>query len=221
MSITYTQEQIDRLNIYFNSYLHNDMMEHILSKNQLISLIKETIHHEYEINNIIKTINDFDDIILKMYIPIDLVFCDLYKNLNLQNKIYSSYCNHCELYCGLLCIKLSLYSPIIDLYEKDIISLFNITVYEINKYIIMSNSFDDDIKLSMMENIKNFKEKINSIAIEFNIKLPEDLATHLSRSERIYRILIFENQIEEYVGNNVKQIIQNSDLNRYILEFID
>jgi hypothetical protein len=47
------------------------------------------------------------------------------------------------------------------------------------------------------------------------------LELSISRGERIYKILITERQIEEEVSPNIKQVIQNSDLNRYLMEFID
>ena len=40
------------------------------------------------------------------------------------------------------------------------------------------------------------------------------------RGEEIFKILIAEQQIENEVSPNVKQVIQNSDLNRYLMEFI-
>jgi hypothetical protein len=66
-----------------------------------------------------------------------------------------------------------------------------------------------------------YKEQLYSIATEMNIELSDELKYELSRSERIYRILITESQIEESVSSNLKQVIQNSDLNRYLMEFIE
>ncbi len=40
------------------------------------------------------------------------------------------------------------------------------------------------------------------------------------RGEEIFKILIAEQQIENEVSPNVKQVIQNSDLNRYLMGFI-
>lgn len=66
-----------------------------------------------------------------------------------------------------------------------------------------------------------YKEQLYSISTEMNIELSDELKYELSRSERIYRILITESQIEESVSSNLKQVIQNSDLNRYLMEFIE
>jgi len=40
------------------------------------------------------------------------------------------------------------------------------------------------------------------------------------RSETIFNILVAEQQMENDVSPNVKQVIQNSDLNRYLMGFI-
>ena len=40
------------------------------------------------------------------------------------------------------------------------------------------------------------------------------------RGETIFNILIAEKQMENEVSPNVKQVIQNSDLNRYLMGFI-
>jgi hypothetical protein len=40
------------------------------------------------------------------------------------------------------------------------------------------------------------------------------------RGEEIFKILIAEQQMEDEVSPNLKQVIQNSDLNRYLMGFI-
>lgn len=227
--ILYTHQEIDRLNMHLqlDRYLTlfykpkiEKMLEKILLHNKLISCTtKEFIHQEYQIDTIIKTINEMDDILTEVNVSIELLLSKYGLSIPyLSCRMYS------ELYCWILSFRLALYSPITHLYKNNIIMLFNLPGYEINKYILFANSCNDcKMKQQITEKMEDFKEKINSIAVEFNIKLPEFLATYLSRSERIYRILNVEKQVEEgeNIGKNIKIIIQNNDLNRYLMEFID
>jgi hypothetical protein len=56
-----------------------------------------------------------------------------------------------------------------------------------------------------------------------NIDLPKDIEDELrdTRAERIFSMLVAEEQLEDGVSPNVKQVIQNRDLNRYLMEFIN
>jgi hypothetical protein len=74
------------------------------------------------------------------------------------------------------------------------------------------NSTFDKIKIEMLEIIKYL-----------NIDLSKDIEDELkdTRAERIFSILVVEEQLEDEVSPNVKQVIQNRDLNRYLMGFIN
>ena len=74
----------------------------------------------------------------------------------------------------------------------------------------------------ILRDIERLKETIGKLSKQYCIYLPNDLINELSgRSERIFRILTLEKKIEDDVSPNVKQVIQNSDLNRYLMGFIN
>jgi hypothetical protein len=96
-------------------------------------------------------------------------------------------------------------------------------IYSINlrkKKLLMNEMYDealvnstfDKIKIEMMEIIKYL-----------NIDLPKDIEDELkdTRAERIFSMLVAEEQLEDGVSPNVKQVIQNRDLNRYLMGFIN
>jgi hypothetical protein len=68
----------------------------------------------------------------------------------------------------------------------------------------------------ILKDIQQIKQKIGRVATEFKIELPEDLL----RPERIFNILAFMEQVENEVSPNVKRVIQNKDLGRYLMGFI-
>lgn len=74
-------------------------------------------------------------------------------------------------------------------------------------------------KLVSME-IVNAKEKMYYIATRYGIRLPGDLQIELCRREIIFKILTAEKQLQDGVTQNVKKVIQCSDLNRYLMGFI-
>lgn len=74
-------------------------------------------------------------------------------------------------------------------------------------------------KLVSME-IVNAKEKMYYIAKRYGIRLPGDLQIELCRRERIFEILTAEKQLQDGVTQNVKKVIQCSDLNRYLIGFV-
>lgn len=74
-------------------------------------------------------------------------------------------------------------------------------------------------ELVLME-ILNVKGKINDIVTKYRIQLPNDLYIQLCRPERIFATLTAEKQLEDGATQNVKKVIQNSDLNRYLMEFV-
>jgi hypothetical protein len=81
--------------------------------------------------------------------------------------------------------------------------------------------FADD--LPIVEKIDKIKCEIASIINMFDLskRVSEEIMMDLCRSERIYHILITERKMNENnVTPNVRRVIQNSDLNRYMMGFI-
>lgn len=75
---------------------------------------------------------------------------------------------------------------------------------------------------TIFSDIQHFKREIGKIAMKQEIYLPDDLAYEVFRHEQIFKILTFMEQIEDEdeVTANVKQIMQNKDLGRYLMGFI-
>lgn len=73
----------------------------------------------------------------------------------------------------------------------------------------------------ILKDIQYFKETIGQLVNNYGIELPNDLAQEVFRHERIFNILTIQKQLENKVTPNVKQVIENRDLNRYLMEFIN
>ena len=67
--------------------------------------------------------------------------------------------------------------------------------------------------IPITQEIRNFRHH----QFQTNIRV---YPTIKDRGEEIFKILIAEQQMEDKVSPNVKQVIQNSDLNRYLMGFI-
>lgn len=133
----------------------------------------------------------------------------------------------CEpLICWLLKFRLQLFEPIENSYDKKVMSVIH-CIYLLNNHRSRARLFRNKEQQKLVLNkIQYYKEQLYHTAIEFNIELSENVKLELSRGERIYRILTTEAQLEEKISlnvnqKNIKQVIQNSDLNRYLMEFIE
>lgn len=73
----------------------------------------------------------------------------------------------------------------------------------------------------ILKDISHLKDQIGQLAIDNDIILSEDLACEVFRPDRIFKTLTFIKQVENEVRPNVKQVIQNNDLARYLMEFIN
>lgn len=73
----------------------------------------------------------------------------------------------------------------------------------------------------ILKDIQYFKENIGQLVNDYGIKLPNNLAHEVFRHERIFKILTIQRQLEDKVSLNVKHVIENRDLNRYLMEFIN
>ena len=78
----------------------------------------------------------------------------------------------------------------------------------------------NDCELILNE-IQETKNKIGRFIEKSHIKVPRDLELELFRHERIFHLLKTEQQMEDELSANVKKVVQSSDLNRYIMGFIN
>jgi hypothetical protein len=69
------------------------------------------------------------------------------------------------------------------------------------------------------DEIEECINKIYSIANNFDIELPDELKIKL-RCKKICLILDTEAQVEDHVSPNLKKVIQDKNLNRYLMGFI-
>lgn len=227
-TITYTTIQISKLNNLMTSFPSYNIYEKIyqyLAYTDLISHIKiledkslgnPTIYFS-ENSHSIKNILYFVKQMNKLY--------EIYNNICFN---YTKICERlltldCDDLFWLIKFELQIIEPLENYQEyklrkiTDINSLLNNIKFHV-KWIKYENENENELVLNK---IIFYKEQLHSIANEMNVELSDELKYELSRSERIYRILITKSQIEESVSSNIKQVIQNNDLNRYLMEFIE
>lgn len=72
----------------------------------------------------------------------------------------------------------------------------------------------------IMEGVKNAKENVGKLVEKYIIDLPEDLHAEIFRFEKIFTILVAEEIIGDNFSPSVGEVLQNKDLNRYLMEFI-
>ena len=73
----------------------------------------------------------------------------------------------------------------------------------------------------MLDKLDTMKGQIGQIIKDLDINIPNNIMKDLLRSERIIYILTVERALEDKVSTNVNQVICNSDLNRYLMGFIN
>ena len=175
--------------------------------------------NNYRIRNLIIFTNDLYNIYDTCFFPTSAILSEQYDN---ATSSYEKLIHVCEpLICWLLKFRLQLFEPISNYNDEKVKSVVH-CIYLLNNHRSRARLFKNKEQRELILNkIQFYKEKLYSIAIEFNIELSENIKLELSRGERIYKILITERQIEEEVSPNIKQVIQNSDLNRYLMEFIE
>ena len=106
---------------------------------------------------------------------------------------------------------------------SDAINIIRGEIYYVNlrkKKLLISEMYDEELVNSIFDKIKI---EMLEIIKYLNIDLPKDIEDELkdTRAERIFSMLVAEEQLEDGVSPNVKQVIQNRDLNRYLMEFIN
>lgn len=170
--------------------------------------------------NLIIFTNDLYNIYDTCFFPTSSILSEQYDNSEITT--YEKLIHVCEpLICWLLKFRLQLIEPVENYYDKRVMSVVH-CIYLLNNHRSRARLFRNKEQQELVLNkIQYYKEQLKITADEFNIELSENLKLELSRGERIYRILITETQIEENVSPNIKIIIQNNDLNRYLMEFIE
>jgi hypothetical protein len=106
-----------------------------------------------------------------------------------------------------------------DLEEGDTISKFaRMRNINTNEIINMEMYYDTYEFSSIKVYLTSEAQKLFSRT--FSYPYTNAYPTVQDRGETIFNILIAEQQMENEVSPNVKQVIQNSDLNRYLMGFI-
>lgn len=73
----------------------------------------------------------------------------------------------------------------------------------------------------IMQDIHNLKYSLGAIAKKFKIKVPKNIKCQIFRDENIYRFLESEQQMQNKASlkPNLREVVENSDLRRYISEY--
>lgn len=106
--------------------------------------------------------------------------------------------------------------------SKVLINFFKNEIEIINHYLKYAmEKFTKEEQTIIIQKGKHFKKLLGEMSITVNAELPDYLRQELFRHERIYKILITQEQIGDNFTPNLGEVLQNNDLNRYLLEFID
>lgn len=231
-TISYTRIQINKLNDLLDLLSSPEssirfmkrLIYHMLIQTGLISHNYEHIvYHEQNImiKNIILFTRKMYDIYHTCFYPTSSI---LYKQCDCESNsttLYKKLVNVCDPLIWIVKFRLQLIETI-ETCDDEKIESITYCIRMLNNHVYYTKLFNNEEQQELvLSKIQCYKEQLKSIAEEFNIELSENIKIELSRSERIYRILKVEKQLEEYVSPNVKQIIQNSDINRYLMEFIE
>jgi hypothetical protein len=227
--ISYNRIQVNKLNdlldLLSTSQTSSRFMKRLIY-NRLIQtrfISHNDQHFVYPNNNTMRNLiiftNDLYNIYDTCFFPTSAILSEKYNNN--EPMPYENLINVCEpLICWLLKFRLQLFEPI-ENYDEKVTSVIH-CIYLLNNHRSRARLFrNEEQKELILNKIQYYKEQLKMIADEFNIELSENVKIELSRSERIYRILTTETQIEEDVSPNIKKVIQNNDLNRYLMGFIE
>lgn len=234
-TISYTRIQVNKLNdlleslstsqtssrfmkrLIYQRLIHNDIISHNIEHFVYPNSIK--------MRNLIIFTNDLYNIYDTCFFPTSSILTEQYNDS--ESTTYEKLIQVCEpLICWLLKFRLQLIEPMKNYRDKKVMSVIH-CIYLLNNHRSRARLFRNKEQQNLVLNkIQYYKEQLKIIADEFNIELSENVKLELSRGERIYRILITEAQLEEKISlnvnqQNIKQVIQNSDLNRYLMEFIE
>lgn len=227
--ISYNRIQVNKLNdlldLLSTSQTSSRFMKRLIY-NRLIQtrfISHNDQHFVYPNNNTMRNLiiftNDLYNIYDTCFFPTSAILSEKYNNN--EPMPYENLINVCEpLICWLLKFRLQLFDPI-ENYDEKVTSVIH-CIYLLNNHRSRARLFrNEEQKELILNKIQYYKEQLKIIADEFNVELSENVKIELSRSERIYRILTTETQIEEGVSPNIKKVIQNNDLNRYLMGFIE
>ena len=231
-TISYTRIQFNKLNDLLDllsspensTRFMKRLIYHMLIQTGLISHNYEyLVYHEKNIiiKNIILFTRKMYDIYHTCFYPTSSILSKQYDCDSNRQTLYKKLVDVCEPLIWITKFRLQLIESIENCDNEKLESI-TYCIRMLNNHRYYTTIFnDEEQKELVLSKIQCYKEQLKSIAEEFNIELSENIKIELSRSERIYRILKVEKQLEEYVSPNIKQIIQNSDINRYLMEFIE
>jgi hypothetical protein len=228
-TISYNRIQTNKLNDLIDSLsspqsssrFMRQLIHHILIQTGLLSPNDNYFIHsvQYKIKNIILFTKKLYNIYNTCFFPTSIILSNT-SHIN-SDEVYNKLIDVCEPLILLLKFRLQLFEPFQN-YENEKLKYIEVSINSLNNHKKCAITFDNqEQKELVLSKIQFYKEQLKLIADEYNIELPEKLKLELSRSERIYQILTIEKKLEEGVSLNIKQIIQNSDLNRYLMEFIE
>jgi hypothetical protein len=229
-TFSYNEIQVNKLNELLNllsisqnssSFMRRLILQRLIDNGFILHDNKYFVYpNNYRIRNLMIFTNDLYNIYDTCFFPTSAILSEQYDNATTSS--YGKLIHVCDpLICWLFKFRLQLFEPIPNYNDEKVKSVVH-CIYLLNNHRSRAELFkNEEQKELILNKIEFYKEKLYSIAIEFNIELSENIKLELSRGERIYKILITERQIEEEVSPNIKQVIQNNDLNRYLMEFID
>jgi hypothetical protein len=228
-TISYTRIQINKLNDLLDLLSESQTSSRFMKRliyNRLVQtgfISHNDEHFVYPNTNTMRSLiiltNDLYNIYDTCFFPTSAILVEQYDCI--KPTTHEKLIHVCEpLICWLLKFRLQLFEPI-ENYNKKVTSITH-CIYLLNNHRSRARLFrNKEQQKLVLDKIQYYKEQLKIIADEFNIELSENVKLELSRGERIYRILTTEAQLEEKVSPNIKQVIQNNDLNRYLMEFIE
>ena len=229
-TISHTRIQINKLNDLLNllstSQTSSRFMKRLIHQRLIqTGFISHNNEHfvypnKNTMRNLIIFMNDLYNIYDTCFFPTNSILVEQYDCI--KPTTHEKLIDVCEpLICWLLKFRLQLFEPI-ENYNNEKVKSITHCIYLLNNHRSRARLFmNKEQKELVLNKIQYYKEQLKIIADEFNIELSKNVNLELSRSERIYRILTTETQIEKDVSPNIKQVIQNSDLNIYLMEFIE
>lgn len=221
MKIIYTEQQIKRLNemlvkcpaveiydIIYNSLTLCSIVSNSSMLSQMSLPIDQMIHIEYpEINS--KKLNSF----IRNISPLYFNFFNLNPDKTWNTPSWLTFHTDCLFWL------IEFWLILIDPMEKNCVDNEKFKSHNIELlYLILKHYYSNRSDVSEDE-LEGCINKIYSIANNFNIELPEELKIKL-RCKKICLILDTEAQVEDHVSPNLKKVIQDKDLNRYLMGFI-
>ena len=144
---------------------------------------------------------------------------DWFNNLSYRQFLRNN--RYFAIYAGFQLFLLKYVEPITSMKYPNVrttLNLMDSILMKLNGYVKQADEFGD---ANIVSGVEQIKDQLGKFIIELELTLPEEMMLDLLRSERIIRILKVEQALEDKVSPAINQVICNSDLNRYLIGFID